>query len=135
MLVTSIFSFSHNVLKKHFSQDRQKSGWCGKGITLYKAMILEWSKFEAFAPNNINVNQKLKFALECAENIVGKGQNTILPAIPSFPTMFFNGNKSFLSKGHYLLPFYRQIKSIVMYIISFLMNKLPFPKQQILDSS
>ena len=37
MLVTSIFSFSHNVFKRLLSQGRQKSGLCGKELmTLLK---------------------------------------------------------------------------------------------------
>ena len=35
MLVTSIFSFSHNVCKKLLSQGCLKSGFCGKELTLY----------------------------------------------------------------------------------------------------
>ena len=37
--------------------------------------ILEQSKFIVFADNKINVTQKLKFLLQRAENIVGKGEN------------------------------------------------------------
>ena len=37
--------------------------------------ILNQSKFKAFADDNINVTQKLKFVLEKTENIVGKGEN------------------------------------------------------------
>ena len=34
MLVTSIFSFSHNVLKRLLSQTRQKVSLCGNGLTI-----------------------------------------------------------------------------------------------------
>ena len=34
MLVTSIFSFSHNVFKRPLSQGREKSELCGKELTL-----------------------------------------------------------------------------------------------------
>ena len=37
--------------------------------------ISDWSKFKVFADDIINVTQKLKFILERAENIVGKGEN------------------------------------------------------------
>ena len=37
--------------------------------------ILDWSKFRAFADNNINLNEKLNFGLGRVENIVGKGEN------------------------------------------------------------
>ena len=32
MLVTSIFSFSHNIVKRLLSQGRQKSGLCGEEL-------------------------------------------------------------------------------------------------------
>ena len=50
VLVTSIFSFFHNVFKT-------------------------WSKLKAFADNKINVNQILKFDLERVESFVRKGEN------------------------------------------------------------
>ena len=34
MMVTSIFSFSHNVLKRHLSQTCQKVLLCGNGLIL-----------------------------------------------------------------------------------------------------
>ena len=37
--------------------------------------ISDLSKLKAFADNNSNVNQKLKFASGLVENIVGKGEN------------------------------------------------------------
>ena len=37
--------------------------------------ILDLSKLKAFAEDNTNVIQKLKFALGRVENIVGKGEN------------------------------------------------------------
>ena len=37
--------------------------------------ILDLSKLKAFADDNLNVNQKLKFALGRVENIVAKGEN------------------------------------------------------------
>ena len=39
MMVTSIFSFSHNVLKKPFPPVRQKSSLCGNGLT---AEVTSW---------------------------------------------------------------------------------------------
>ena len=35
MLVTSIFSFSYDVFKRHFPVDHKKSGLCGKGLSNY----------------------------------------------------------------------------------------------------
>ena len=37
--------------------------------------ILDWSELKAFADDKINVIEKLKFALERVENIVGKVKN------------------------------------------------------------
>ena len=39
--------------------------------------ILDWSKLKAFADDNINMTQKLKYVLERLENIVGKGENAV----------------------------------------------------------
>ena len=57
MLVTSIFSFSHNVFKRVFTQGSQKSGLCGKELTFtLEILILTHQHWTAF------------------ENIVGKGE-------------------------------------------------------------
>ena len=37
--------------------------------------ILDLSKLKSFADDKIDLTQKLKFALETVENIVGKGEN------------------------------------------------------------
>ena len=37
--------------------------------------ILDWSKFKAFADDNINVNEQFKFGLRRVENIVEKDEN------------------------------------------------------------
>ena len=37
--------------------------------------ILDWSKLKAFADDNINVTESLKFVLRMFENILGKGEN------------------------------------------------------------
>ena len=37
--------------------------------------ILDLSKLNVFAGDNLHVNRKLKFALESVENIVGRGEN------------------------------------------------------------
>ena len=48
-------------------------------------VILDWSKFKAFADDEINVTQKLKFVKEMVEKIMGKGENAghqhFLPSI------------------------------------------------------
>ena len=47
--------------------------------------ILDLSKLEAFADDNLNVYQKLKFALGRVENIVGKGENAGFQHFLLFP--------------------------------------------------
>ena len=37
--------------------------------------ILDWSNLKAFADDQINVTQELKFVLGREENIIGKGEN------------------------------------------------------------
>ena len=56
-------SSSYNLFQK---QDRQD---------LPNNKVLDVSKLNAFADDNLTVDQKLKFALGKVENIVGKGEN------------------------------------------------------------
>ena len=53
--------------------------------------MLDLSKLKAFADDNSNVNQAMKFALGRVENTVEK-EKCWLPAFSPFPTMF---SKSF----------------------------------------
>ena len=60
--------------------------------------ILDWSKMEACADNNINMTETLKYVLSSVENIVGtlwehcgKRRKCWLPAFSPFPTMFSKG--------------------------------------------
>ena len=50
--------------------------------------ILDHSKLKAFADDEINVNEKLKFALGRVENIVGKGENAAYQHFLLFPQCF-----------------------------------------------
>ena len=50
--------------------------------------ILYLSKLKAFADNNLNVDQKLKFALGRAENIVEKVENASYQHFLNFPQCF-----------------------------------------------
>ena len=50
--------------------------------------ILDLSKFKAFADDNLDVNQKLKFAFGRVKKIVGKGENAGYQHFLLFPTMF-----------------------------------------------
>ena len=58
------------------------------GNSLPRNKILDWSKLKAFADDNINVTESLKFVLRMFENILGKGEKCWLPAFSSFLTMF-----------------------------------------------
>ena len=57
MLVTSVFSSSHNVFKWHFIQGGYKSGLCGKELTLSQTTILDSSKLKEFADDNFKFNE------------------------------------------------------------------------------
>ena len=75
MLVTSIFFFSHNVFKRLLSQDRLKSGLCGKELTLNQnKKNLDVSKLNAFAVDKLMVAPMTRLVLGTVENI-DKGQN------------------------------------------------------------
>ena len=50
--------------------------------------MLDWSKFNAFADNKINVNIKLKLGFGRVENIVGKGENAGYQHFLLFPQCF-----------------------------------------------
>ena len=82
LLVASNFSFSHSVFKRLVSQGHQKASLCGNGLiqiqqndlfhnyafrffnSLPNNKFLDRSKFLAFADNNINVTEKVKFVLD-----------------------------------------------------------------------
>ena len=63
----------------------QNAVLCGNGLTLPNNKILDLSKLKGSADNKINVTKKLKFALERAENIVGKGENSDYQHFLLFP--------------------------------------------------
>ena len=50
--------------------------------------FLDWSKFKAFAEDEIIVTQKLKVVLGRVENIVGKGENAVYQHFLLFPQCF-----------------------------------------------
>ena len=56
-------------------------------LTLPNDKYLYLSRLKAFADDNLNVDQKMEFAFDRVENIVGKGA----AAFSSFPTMFSKG--------------------------------------------
>ena len=63
--------------------------------TVPKDKMLDWPKLKAFANNEINLTQKLKFVLEWVENIVGKGENAGNQHFLLFPQCF---QKTFISR-------------------------------------
>ena len=54
--------------------------------------ILDLSKLKAFSDDNLNVYQKLKFALGRVENIVGKGENAGYQHFLLFPQCFLKNS-------------------------------------------
>ena len=54
--------------------------------------ILHLSKLKAFSDDNLNVYQKLKFALGRVENIVGKGENAGYQHFLLFPQCFLKNS-------------------------------------------
>ena len=61
-------------------------------LTLPNDKILDWSKFQAFADNKINMNESLKIVLGRVENILGEGENAgnqhFLHLLQCFPKVF-----------------------------------------------
>ena len=83
MLVTSIFSFSHKVLKSQGKSLKVKIVW--SRVILYQTIKnVHNVKLKEFTDNKSNVTQKWKFVLGKVKNIVQKGENADYP----FPTMF-----------------------------------------------
>ena len=57
-------------------------------LTLPNDKIVALTKLKAFADDNLNMNQKLKFALGRVENIVGKEENAGYQHFLLFPPCF-----------------------------------------------
>ena len=86
MLVTSIFSFSHNVFcpiieRKHFIYFSYRSPFP-------KQQILHSSRLKEFADDNFRFDEKGREFLKRVGNTVGKVENFSIPAITPFPTVF-----------------------------------------------
>ena len=60
--------------------------------------ILLWSKLKAFADNEINKFERLKFVLRWEENIVEKGENAGYQHFLLFPLCFQEDSYTWLSK-------------------------------------
>ena len=116
MLVTSIFSVSHNVLQWFQSTGSQKSGLCGRVnsfpnkpwflrvccTSLLKTLweifspcfnstknkILDWSKLKEFADNKMKCESGTKNCVEKGRNILGKGENAGHQHFLLFPQCF-----------------------------------------------
>ena len=54
-------------------------------------IILDWSKFKAFADDKINLNEKFKFVFGRIENMVGKRDNAGYQHFLIFPQCFSKG--------------------------------------------
>ena len=71
MLVTSTFSFSHNVFKRLISQGQD----CVVRVNpLPVDKILDQSKLKAFADNKLNITKMILSVFDRVENIVRKGK-------------------------------------------------------------
>ena len=57
-------------------------------ISLPNDNISDWSKFKAFADDQVCVSKSLKFILERVENIIGKGENAGNQHFLLFPKCF-----------------------------------------------
>ena len=110
-LVTSNFSFSHNVFNSYISSVRQNVALCGfcfkstsnldtfQSQLFTKDNILDWFKLKAFADDKLHMNQILHFVFVRVENIAGKRRKCWLPAFSPFPTMFSKGFCSIIVKS------------------------------------
>ena len=83
MLVTSIFSFSHNFFIRPLPQD-----FVITSNSLPKDKVFDWSKLKGLADNKINVTQKLNFIVERVKNNVGKEKNAGYQHFLLFPLCF-----------------------------------------------
>ena len=86
-----------------------------QGDSLPNDKILDWSKFKAFADDNVNVNEQLKFGMRRTEKL-WKKEKMLVTSI-----FFFSHNvfKRLLSLkvmcGKELSPFFAKIWSIYMF--------------------
>ena len=76
MLVTSYFSFSHNVFEWHIHKGHQKSLLCGNGklFTKQQNFTLVQTEIIHTLDHKKNVTQELKLAFGREEAFVGKGK-------------------------------------------------------------
>ena len=80
MLVTSIFSFSHNIFKRHLPQGLEKSGLCGKELRKETCLIVTIN-VSPLAIQYLIVTNQMK---NIAEKEVSFGNLHFTP----FPTLF-----------------------------------------------
>ena len=73
MLVTRIFSFSHNVLKVSFFRGVESRDCVVKGLTHYQTTNFRLYQTE-FADYNFKFDKNRKKVSKSLENIVGKGE-------------------------------------------------------------
>ena len=89
MLVTSIFTFSHNVFKKAPFSGLLKVVIVWERVNyLPNDKILDFTKLKAFADNKLNVAKIIICLFDKVENIVGKGENAGYQQFLLFPLCF-----------------------------------------------
>ena len=60
--------------------------------------FLDWTKFKAFADDNLNVSGIMTFVIDRVENIVGKGENAGIQHFLLFPNCFQKASSSGMLK-------------------------------------
>ena len=92
LMVTSNFSFSHNVFKRLVLQTCKNQGFLGKGLTGKKRLnSLPKDKFlygSKFADDNSNTVLTMEFVFYRIKNIVGEGENVGYQHFLLFPQCF-----------------------------------------------
>ena len=79
MLVTSNFSFSHSVFKRHVLQTRKNQGLFGKGLSKQHNFTLIQIKSSSY---NLKVDQMTKFVLDWLENSI-LSFSTVFESVPA----------------------------------------------------
>ena len=96
MLVTCIFSFSHNVFKRLFTQGRQKSGLYGKEL-------------KAFADHNVIVAKKIISVFDRIEAMCEKEKILVTSIFPLFPQCFHKASPLRLLNVRIVLKSWRNV--------------------------
>ena len=95
MLVTSIFSFSHNVfypIKKKVHHLSYFNFVCKVFKFELNNKFLDWSKLKAYADDKNEHNRKIKICFWKGRKHCGKRRKCWFPEFSPFPTMFSKGS-------------------------------------------